>query len=318
MNNNFELFCVCPECRSELVQREANLICTACSARFEIKENIAVLLPSYKEDSDLRERYLKNYDQIADDDLRQPVVENRAEVLHAKLKYFIGDLSGKTVLDIGSAYGSYLTEIRAKYKVGVDIALPYLKTISLEPNTLLVCGDAEFLPVKLSLFDVVIISDVLEHLLEPEKLVSLLVNECRKDVRIIVHIPWEETLDKYKDVKYEFVHLRSFNTYNFRLLFKRFYVAREACSLPILDIPLIFALERYLPRFIFNGLLYLTFKGKMDWFERKRDVWINELPKREKWLLLFYKPVVKMFDLRKYPNFGAWFPWRGPKSIKKT
>jgi uncharacterized protein YbaR (Trm112 family) len=301
MIRGFSTYCVCPQCRGELAEFTDTLYCDACKKSYEIQGGIPILLPEYKEDKDLRERYLQNYNKIAEDDLEKPLVQGRHNLLHNTLINFIGDVRDCTVLDVGSSNGLYLKQLNAKLKVAADLALPYLNNVLLYTNIIPICCDAEYLPVKLKLFDVIIISDIIEHLLHPEYLVNLLSQECQPHTRIIVHIPWEESLEQYKGCAYDFVHLRSFTTYSFRLLFWSFYVTREKSSLPLMSDPIIFQLGRFLPKKLFNLLVYTYFMTDLKHIEYTyRAKWIEEIPKKERWLLWFYKPQVKMFELRRH------------------
>jgi hypothetical protein len=148
----------------------------------------------------------------------------------------------------------------------------------------------------------VVISDVLEHLLAPESLVSLLAT-LPPSTRIIVHVPWQESLKQYDDVPYEFVHLRTFDDLSFRSLFWAFEVRRERSSLPLLTEPAIFRLRRFLPQRIFDALVGLYFTTELSEVEYKyRERWIRDLPRRERWLLRLYSPQVKLFELRRRPS----------------
>jgi SAM-dependent methyltransferase len=295
---------LCPVCDSRLEFGSA-LECTGCQRVYRVVDGIPILLPP--ESGALDREYRENYDRIATDDLATPIVANRELVLHSKLLRFIGETRGASVLDIGSAYGSHLQELEAARKVAVDLALPYLLRIPPESVTVRVCGDAEALPVNVGAFDVVIVADVLEHLLDPEKLVARLARDCRPDTRIIVHIPWRESLTQYEDSPYRFVHLRSFDEYSFRLLFQQFRVVRERNSLPILNEPMIFRLKGKLPRRFYEELVRAYFRTSLATTEsRRRDRWIAELPNRERWLLWFYEPTCRMFELRLQHKTRRW------------
>jgi SAM-dependent methyltransferase len=294
----------CPACGGRL-EYETILKCIGCQQTYDVVDGIPILLPP--ESGALELEYRENYDRIATDDLAEPIVANRELLLHSKLLRFIGNTGGANVLDIGSAYGSHLRELEAACKVAVDLALPYLRTIPPESVTVRVCGDAEALPVDLSAFDVVIMADILEHLLDPEKLVARLARDCRPETRIIVHIPWRESLESYKTSQYKFVHLRSFDETSFRTLFREFRVVRERKSLPIINEPIVFRLKSKLPKRVYEELVRTYFRTNLASKEHtRRDRWAAELPNRERWLLRFYDPVCKMFELRLQPDTRWW------------
>ncbi|MCH7603341.1 MAG: methyltransferase domain-containing protein [Planctomycetes bacterium] len=299
MNQRVLHYCVCPACRSSDLRHESEkLVCPECDKTYPVIDGIPVLLPEYADEK--QNRYLKNYEKLARDDLETPIVENRFMLLHQSLIRFIGSVKGKSILDVGSSDASYLRELVAKEKVAVDIALPYLQSIPEESGIMRVCGDAEDLPVDPGRFDVIIISDVLEHLLDPERLVSKLSQYCSSKTRIIIHIPWAESLDSYRDGQYEFAHLRSFQNYNLRLLFRDFRVKKSRYGLPDLTHPFLFSLEQVMPRFLFNRLVTLYFLTDLKYVEyHYRERWIRELPKRQWWLLRLYPGQFRMFDLRK-------------------
>lgn len=289
--------CVCPRCLSLLrTYGMSALRCISCGTRFEIRDGVALLLPEYEDET--RQRYASVYERVAHDDLEQPFEEGR-EIRHSTLLGFIGDVRAKRVLDIGSSNGGYLAALDAGQKVGLDVALPFLEAIPDGSGILRVCADAENLPVRAGHFDVIVVSDVLEHLLEPERLMERLLRVCRPDTRLIVHVPWKESIAKYDDSPYEFTHLRSFNDYTFAHLWRYFEIRREQGAHPSLEEPVIFQLRRFLPLPVYNRLVRAYFHGNLGAREyRWRARWIEELPKHERWLLRLYPPVFKMFELR--------------------
>jgi SAM-dependent methyltransferase len=291
--------CICAECRASLAPDSAGLLCTSCGATYEIVDGIPVVLPRHPDET--RARYRANYDRIARDDLDSPIVAGRFELLHALLLEFIGDVTGKRILDIGSAYGSYLERLTGTtQRVAVDLALPYLAHIPASSGIIRICGDAEALPVALDQFDVIVVSDVFEHLLTPEALVTRMMQEVREDARVIVHIPWRESLKQYEDVDYEFTHLRSFDESMLRTMFWGFDIVRERSGLPRLDEAAVFRLKGKLPRRLYNAVLGVYFRTDLQQIEyRYRERWIAELPRRERWLLRLFEPQFKLFELRK-------------------
>lgn len=296
MSPAYTEYCVCPACRSGLVARERMLLCVQCSAEYPIRNGIPILLPNYSSREQLA--YERCYRSIAEDDLRAPI-EPQRESRHSMLMRFIGDVKGKRVLDIGSSHALYLQKVQADLKVAVDIAVPYLEATSENDGIVKICGDAEYLPFKAGYFDVIIIADILEHLLNPGRLVEILRTTCCPDTRIIVHVPWEEELASYQRAKYEFTHLRSFTSYRFAELWRGFHVTRKRETAPCMEEPIVFALERWLPLWLFNILVHAYYETALcKWDYETRIRWINDLPKREWWLLCFYKPKFRIYELQ--------------------
>jgi len=296
----FSDYCACPECHAELTEVHGGLWCDTHSKLYEIRNGIPMLLPQYEDKA--RQRYLENYNQIAIDDLDTPFEYDR-ERRHQVLIDFIGYVQGKKVLDIGSSNGIYLRALKADFKVAFDLAYPFLAAMPGASNMQRICGDAESLPFKPGFFDVIIISDILEHLLEPERLVQRLNAICTHETRVIVHVPWQENIAVYQNSKYEFTHLRSFDAYSFAQMWRgRYMIKRKKSTYPDLVQPFVFRLESKLPRLIYNILMLLYYHGRFSKLfynlEVWRNSWIKEIPKRENWLLKFYEPKFKMFELR--------------------
>jgi len=290
--------CCCPRCFGDLAEHAPDeVVCTACSIVYPIVNGVLHLLPQY--DDETRVRYLENYNEIAKADLDSPFEANR-DARHSTLLRFIGDVTGKRVLDVGSSYGGYLQQLDgAADRVAVDLAAPFLEAIPEDAGILKVCADAETLPFRAGQFDVIVISDVLEHLLEPEALVQRLLAIVDSKTRVIVHVPWEEDIASYRESDWEFTHLRRFTYYRFALLWNGFRIARERSSYPALEEPFVFQLRRFLPLFLYNLVSWAYFHrgyGHKEYERRAR--WIHELPARERWLVKLYRPLFKMFELR--------------------
>ena len=290
-------FCVCPECSSELSQVGESLQCQSCKKMYEIRNGIPILLPHYEDET--KQRYFENYEKISVDDLKSSL-EVRRDIRHTVLIDFFGNLKGKRVLDIGSSDAQYLRSMNAAFKVAFDISLPYLNAITTSNELKCVCGDAEQLPFKRGFFDVIIISDILEHLLNPQELVRRVMMLSTRKTQIFVHIPWEENLEQYAHSPYEFTHLRNFNSYTFAQLWAYFEIKRAKSTYPYMLYPLLFQLENKIPYFIYNLLTARYFfspgviQKDMDWRAAK----IKALPKGDRWLLWFFKPIFKMYELR--------------------
>ncbi len=319
---NYSEFCVCPKCRCDLQEIESDLICNPCQLRFSINDGIPNFTPSYQQS--IQVRYLQNAENIAKDSL-QDNLEERPEYRHQMFLKFIGNkANNKKVLDIGSSNGVFLNQLNADIKVAFDLSPTFLHAISKDDSIICIQGDAEELPFRPGFFDVIILSDVLEHILSPEKTLDCLLKICTPETRIFVHIPWEEDITVYKDAKYEFVHLRRFNSFSFCDLWKEFRIVRSRKTYPHMKYPLIFQMEDWLPRPLFNRLTKAYFFGSGAW--QKDLAWRNsrtrKLPKGERFLLWFFKPLFKMYEMRlrvdKKVYSGNWFSTMIKKAKKRV
>jgi SAM-dependent methyltransferase len=89
-------------------------------------------------------------------------------------------------LDVGCAEGLFLKLLSKNSRTrssgsGLDLAKNYLfKATVVSPKTLLVQGDARQLPFKNDIFDLVLCSEVLEHVLNPKSVFKELVRVSRR------------------------------------------------------------------------------------------------------------------------------------------
>jgi len=107
-------------------------------------------------------------------------------------------LQRKLVLDIGSGTGAYLREFADQdaLAVGLDIslgALQFSRNRAKEEGLLgkvdHVIGDARALPIRVAVFDLVLCSEVLEHIPEYLKVIEEISRVVRREGEIIVTVP---------------------------------------------------------------------------------------------------------------------------------
>jgi len=173
--------------------------------------------------------YTQNYEKISVDHLQG--IDEKGENPWMP-KYLVEELESKTVaairkisksgdkiLDAGVGYGGLLGRLPELQRFGVDISMSYLRRI---PRELDVCfAKLENLPYKDEVFDIVVSTDVLEHVIDLNKVVDELMRVLKKNGTLILRVPFDEDLSPYlsESMPYEYVHLRKFTKACLELIF---------------------------------------------------------------------------------------------------
>lgn len=120
--------------------------------------------------------------QLAYSDLQPEMLDeegrrDKARKIISILFHFLGrtDMSGLTVLDIGSSTGFIADEFRLRGAtvVGSDIDVPGLRRASRRfPGILFACADGARMPFRDSSVDIVVFNHVYEHVVDPEATMS--------------------------------------------------------------------------------------------------------------------------------------------------
>jgi SAM-dependent methyltransferase len=161
--------------------------------------------------------YAALYERIAADDLESPIQGDPLLDLEAeRLLDALGPLRGKAVCDVGIGRGLLLERLRAagaRTVVGVDLAWPYLRRVAAGDSVRLVRANAENLPFREEL-DVIVASDVLEHVLNPADFLQSALEALVPGGRLVVKVPYRENISQYRRSQgcpYPMVHLRTFD-----------------------------------------------------------------------------------------------------------
>jgi ubiquinone/menaquinone biosynthesis C-methylase UbiE len=145
-------------------------------------------------------QYGKYYEKLSDVHLKR-----ETDLNDPSIKKILKAISGKTVLDIGCGRGFLAKKIASKKTkvrvTGLDIIIPnYLKNT---PRLKFVTGDVEKLPFGKKTFDVVVCTHTLEHVQNPQRVLSEMRRVAKK--KIIIVVP------RQKEYQYTFdLHLNFF------------------------------------------------------------------------------------------------------------
>jgi len=261
--------------------------------------------------AELRRKFRQCYQRIAADDLIKPLEVNK-HVRNIPLLGMIGDVRGKKVLDVGSSQGLLLDALKsAALTACVDLAEAYMR-VAREHGHRAVVGDGEKLPFQSCTFDVVICSDVLEHVLDVESVIKQVARVLKPDGTFFAVVPWEEDLGKYKAFEgtYEFTHLRSFDDETIRKFFQGFRILRRRGVVPNVVPPPHLKILDYFPGFVASFFRYMGRVGRRVHWRLQKYYWkvhyaywdwywgqLARLPEWDWLWLWFYPPFHMIFEL---------------------
>ncbi len=195
--------------------------------------------------SDINDEYIKNYEKIASDHVSaikkgidNPFInkddweEMEESTLQLVLKYLktFPESQKIKILDVGVGLGRLIEKIKLSVKdiqiefYGVDISLNCL-TIAREKGINVALAKIEDLPYQENYFDIVICTDVLEHVIDLNSSINKMLGCLKQEGYLIVRVPNKENLEYYtgKDCPYYYVHLRTFDRYSLVLLMEKVF-----------------------------------------------------------------------------------------------
>jgi len=173
----------------------------------------------------ITEAYQETYDQIASDHVsfwhqndgrnpfQDPTVMWKNEQATLEL---IRDYAPRgPLLDVGCGMGDLLEKFPRRWRRGIDISSEYLE-IAAKRGLKVWKASAENIPFPDNRFEVVVATDILEHVFDLNLVARELVRVSRNF--IIVRVPYMEYVS-WNSPPYKFVHVRIFDEGTLRLLF---------------------------------------------------------------------------------------------------
>ena len=183
---------------------------------------------------DRNTEYIRNYDFIAFQHLKalSDSGSNPWQSIEFE-KFYYTDFVNllKTVLnpndkllDVGVAIGDLFNKILVKHKYGIDISIEYLN-IARQRGIEVCLAMIEETPYKSEFFDVITCKDVLEHVLDINKVTAEIYRILKPNGYFLVQVPYKQNMKDYatKDVGFKFVHLRNFDEWTMKLLFEKIF-----------------------------------------------------------------------------------------------
>ena len=185
--------------------------------------------------------YIENYEKISEDHLKvfkdtghNPFmneehwkeVEDSTSTLLEKYSH-----DNMKILDVGVGMGRLLENFPKLDRYGMDISDGYLQEA--KKKGIKVCKSlVEDIPYKTNFFDIVVSTDVLEHVLDLNLAIKKILSVLKDDGILIIRVPYKEDLSSYlkEDFPYELVHLRNFDEYSLQSVVEKIF------SLKVLEI----------------------------------------------------------------------------------
>lgn len=225
--------------------------------------------------------YVKNYEKIAGDhfscssgDQSNPFVaesflDQSDELSHATLKKYLKP--GHKILDVGCGSGRLLSLLSDFERFGMDISETYLRSLITEEINLCLAM-AEDMPYHRNYFDVVVCTDVLEHVKDLNLVLGNIFSVLKPGGLLLIRVPYKENLHLYTEdnYPYEFAHLRNFDENGMRLLVEKVFMGKMLevqfgpylCEPTYFKIPVVFKGGSFLSRQVSKILRVLPVKTR--------------------------------------------------------
>jgi len=183
----------------------------------------------------LTDFYVENYERISIDHLNHfettgnnPWIrEDHWQEIESSTEALIKKYATKSdikILDVGVGMGRLLGRIPELQRFGMDISKGYLKHA--KAKGIEVCmARIEDIPYREQFFDMVVATDVLEHVLDLNLVVRKILSVIKVGGIVIVRVPYKEDLHCYLEPNYPYdlVHLRNFEENGLRILFEKIF-----------------------------------------------------------------------------------------------
>jgi ubiquinone/menaquinone biosynthesis C-methylase UbiE len=181
----------------------------------------------------VRDDYRANYQQIAADHIAHYRSTGNNPWQSGEHVNAVGDATrdylrrysapGDAILDAGCGMGELTVPLTDRERHGIDFAPGYVEIAAVHIQAIV--GDLEHLPYPDERFALVVAADILEHVLDLNRVVAELLRVLRPGGVLVVRVPERENLSPYLTPKnpYRFVHLRRFDRASLELLFTRIF-----------------------------------------------------------------------------------------------
>lgn len=218
---------LCPNCRE--VVADLTRQCQSCEWKGDEAEGILVALSDADRKNEFFKDYMASYHQLALGDMEKAIVEksylsNQADKM---LSYYDDKGKCRSILEVGVGQGFLLRKLKQKYPTAritaVDISIPFLTYVRSKVSVECLVANAENLPY-LEEFDLVVASDILEHVLNPIDFLLSVNYSLKRGGVLILRVPFEDNMLQYSRLlgsRHKFAHLRNFCRRNLEIMLKQ-------------------------------------------------------------------------------------------------
>jgi len=150
----------------------------------------------------------------------------------------IGVISNKKILDAGSGEGLFLSTLKTKYAFGIALSEKRTKkALQTYPNLSISVADVKHLPFGNDSFDVIVCSEVLEHVSEYKKALHEFKRCIKPNGLIVLSFPNEFTVSigRFLTLKFpihEIDHINSIKPNDITMLLGKKYTSLNVPNLP--------------------------------------------------------------------------------------
>lgn len=154
----------------------------------------------YRSVSEWNEAMVDRYDIDRYYERSHPIVRWIEQRRLETLRRFAGARPTDRILEVGVGGGHVLAKFPGMQRTGIDLSPTMLQRARrrLGDDVELLQGSADQLPFEDATFDVVLCTEVLEHVVEPARVVRELMRVAAPGARVVVSIPNEAIIDRAK------------------------------------------------------------------------------------------------------------------------